>query len=53
MFRHAVLVQSGFEGLGVQPIRFQGVGSSADQILRSWEFDQSVVEERKIQPIRF
>ena len=35
--------QSGFEGLGIQPIRFWGAGSSANQVSR----------ELGVQPIRF
>jgi len=32
---------SGFEGLGVQPIRFQGAESSSHQVSRGWELRQS------------
>ncbi len=28
--------QSGFEGLGIQPIRFRGAVNSANQVLRGW-----------------
>jgi hypothetical protein len=29
------------EGLGVQPIRFQGAGNSTNQVSRVWNFNES------------
>jgi hypothetical protein len=36
--------QSGFEGLGIQPIWFRGAVSSANQVLRGWQFSQLFFE---------
>jgi hypothetical protein len=33
--------QSGFEGLGVQPIRLRGAWSSTNQVSNGWKFCQS------------
>ncbi len=45
--------QSGFEGLEIQPIRFQGAGNSAKHGFKGLEFSQSGFEGLEIQPIRF
>ncbi len=47
------LNQSGFEGPGIQTIRFLGAGNSTNHVLRSLEFSQSGFEELGVQPIRF
>jgi len=46
-------MQSDFDGRGIQPIRFEGPGNSANQVLRDWEFTQSDFDRLGIQPIGF
>ncbi len=52
-FCYPTLLQTGFDGLGIHPIRFRGAGSSTNQVLRSWELDQLGFEELGVRPIWF
>jgi len=62
MFRYAALVQSGVEGgssanqvlrVRVQPIRFRGAGSLANQVSMTSMCSQSGYEGPEVQQIRF
>ncbi len=45
--------RSGFEGLGVRPIRFRRAGNSANQVISVSPLVQSSFEALEVQPIRF
>jgi len=51
--RYPTLVQPGFGGVRLQPIRFRGPQNSANQVLRSWEVSQSDFGDLGIRKIRF
>jgi hypothetical protein len=52
-FCYPALFESGFEGLWIQPISFQGAESSTNQVSWGWKFGLSGLEGLEVRPIRF